>query len=255
MCQAWQLGCSGDGFFRILSDDRKIAIVHDYGPAYSDVVPATCPDFNAQIGYVPPFDGIQLGAFQASTVTLGAHTHITATGNSFADLHSPYYADWVAESSFSLTFELLHDACMTLSAQWESSDSGSLYGGVDADASMCLDGVCPPGSAWAMQATLGAGPHTVTIHATCNAFINFIEPTSGGASFSITIDLLRNDLLGPEDLNGDGVVDGADMGFLLSEWGSTDSVADLNGDGTVDSADLGLLLAGWGCPKAAAPPA
>ncbi len=49
------------------------------------------------------------------------------------------------------------------------------------------------------------------------------------------------------DLNGDGVVDGADLGLLLSAWGPCDGcVADLNGDGLVNGADLGLLLNAWG---------
>jgi len=52
----------------------------------------------------------------------------------------------------------------------------------------------------------------------------------------------------PSDLNGDGVVDGADLGVLLASWG-VGNAADLNGDGVVDGADLGILLANWGaCP-------
>ncbi|MCA9283575.1 MAG: hypothetical protein KDA22_00055 [Phycisphaerales bacterium] len=47
------------------------------------------------------------------------------------------------------------------------------------------------------------------------------------------------------DLNGDDLVDGADLGLLLAAWGSSDVLADLNGDGTVDGADLGVLLANW----------
>lgn len=47
------------------------------------------------------------------------------------------------------------------------------------------------------------------------------------------------------DLNGDGQVDGADLGALLSQWGNGGS-GDLNGDGVVDGGDLGTLLAGWG---------
>ena len=52
------------------------------------------------------------------------------------------------------------------------------------------------------------------------------------------------------DFNDDGVVDGADLGALLSAWGPADgSPADLNGDGVVDGADLGILLSVWGpCP-------
>jgi len=49
------------------------------------------------------------------------------------------------------------------------------------------------------------------------------------------------------DLDGDGVVGGADLGLLLNAWGDCiDCGADLNGDGVVDGADLGLLLNAWG---------
>jgi 6-phosphogluconolactonase (cycloisomerase 2 family) len=47
------------------------------------------------------------------------------------------------------------------------------------------------------------------------------------------------------DLNGDGTIDGADLGALLAAWGATGGVADLNEDGIVDGADLGLLLGVW----------
>lgn len=46
------------------------------------------------------------------------------------------------------------------------------------------------------------------------------------------------------DLNGDGLVDGADLGLMLVGWGSG-GPADLDGSGTVDGADLGLLLVAW----------
>lgn len=52
------------------------------------------------------------------------------------------------------------------------------------------------------------------------------------------------------DLDGNGVVDGADLGLLLAAWGPIGSDADLNGDGKVNGADLGILLAAWGpCPE------
>jgi len=48
------------------------------------------------------------------------------------------------------------------------------------------------------------------------------------------------------DLNGDCVVDGADIAKLLSDWGPREwSVADLDGDGVVDGRDLGLMLGEW----------
>lgn len=47
------------------------------------------------------------------------------------------------------------------------------------------------------------------------------------------------------DLNGDGYVDGTDLGILLISWGAR-GAADLNRDGVVDGTDLGQLLTAWG---------
>lgn len=49
--------------------------------------------------------------------------------------------------------------------------------------------------------------------------------------------------LAPADLNGDCVVNGADLGILLASWGTP--AADLDGNGTTDGADLGALLSAW----------
>ena len=46
------------------------------------------------------------------------------------------------------------------------------------------------------------------------------------------------------DLNGDGMIDGGDIGLLVAAW-NTDT-HDLNGDGVTNGADLGLLLNDWG---------
>lgn len=48
------------------------------------------------------------------------------------------------------------------------------------------------------------------------------------------------------DVNGDGSIDGSDLGALLGAWGTSSSTADLNGDGIVNGADLGILLGAWG---------
>jgi hypothetical protein len=45
----------------------------------------------------------------------------------------------------------------------------------------------------------------------------------------------------PEDLTGDGFVDQADLGALLSSYGQDDG-GDIDGDGDTDQADLGALL-------------
>ncbi|MCH2161502.1 MAG: PA14 domain-containing protein [Phycisphaerales bacterium] len=48
------------------------------------------------------------------------------------------------------------------------------------------------------------------------------------------------------DLDGNEIVDGADVGLFLSQWNLANSEADLNGDARVDGEDFGLLLANWG---------
>ena len=54
----------------------------------------------------------------------------------------------------------------------------------------------------------------------------------------------------PGDINGDGVIDTADLGLLIGGFGTGDAAADLNSDGIVDTADLGILIGVFGsvCP-------
>ena len=48
----------------------------------------------------------------------------------------------------------------------------------------------------------------------------------------------------PADLNGDQVVNAADLATLMNNWGTP--AADLNGDATTSAADLSILLSSWG---------
>jgi hypothetical protein len=48
------------------------------------------------------------------------------------------------------------------------------------------------------------------------------------------------------DLNGDGSIDVADLGMLLTVYGTNNPVSDMNNDGIVDAADLGILLGAFG---------
>ena len=57
----------------------------------------------------------------------------------------------------------------------------------------------------------------------------------------------------PADLDGTGVVDGADLALLLGAWGvcddPTDCIGDIDENGTVDGVDLAFILGAWGiCP-------
>ncbi|MBL9141301.1 MAG: hypothetical protein JNK53_05485 [Phycisphaerae bacterium] len=55
--------------------------------------------------------------------------------------------------------------------------------------------------------------------------------------------------LAPGDTNGDGRVNGVDLGRVLAAWGAvpqgTRSACDFDGNGTVDGADLGVVLSSW----------
>lgn len=49
----------------------------------------------------------------------------------------------------------------------------------------------------------------------------------------------------PGDFDGDGFVNGADLGAMLAEFGGDPVHADLDDDGDVDGGDMGILLANW----------
>jgi len=62
---------------------------------------------------------------------------------------------------------------------------------------------------------------------------------AGGNTFAESCSILG-------DLNGDGIVDGADLGILLASWGDCAGCPeDLDGNGVVDGSDLGVLLSNW----------
>jgi len=78
-----------------------------------------------------------------------------------------------------------------------------------------------------------------------------------GVSGDLVIRMLINPMGEPQvclgDINGDGVVDTADLGLLISVFGEAPPFlpeADLNDDGVADTADLGLLIGNFGtvCP-------
>ena len=48
----------------------------------------------------------------------------------------------------------------------------------------------------------------------------------------------------PGDFDGNGVVNGADLGTLLGAWNQP-GPTDINGDGTTNGSDLGILLGNW----------
>lgn len=87
-------------------------------------------------------------------------------------------------------------------------------------------------------------------------FVGITSPVSiGEVRFVSTLGALQNtgldnvrvadfDGAPTPDLNGDGAVNGADLGMLLGAWGQS-GPGDLDCDGTVNGADLGALLSAW----------
>jgi predicted outer membrane repeat protein len=76
-----------------------------------------------------------------------------------------------------------------------------------------------------------------------------IDITAAGRVLGGVLDMGAHEASCPADINGDGVVNGADMGTLLATWGScasADCPADLDCNGTVAGPDLGILLSTWG---------
>lgn len=72
-----------------------------------------------------------------------------------------------------------------------------------------------------------------------------VSNQSGDLELDELIFALPDPSICPADLNGDGSVDGADLGLMLGTWNQP-GIGDIDGSGTVDGADLGLLLGSWG---------
>lgn len=104
--------------------------------------------------------------------------------------------------------------------------------------------VAPPDLNWpsmTLSFHSASGFNSVTVH--------YLHPGPGCADYG-PIYMADNMIVTPKpgvpgDLNGDGHVNGADLGMLLGAWGTGGVPADLNADGTVNGADLGALLGAW----------
>ncbi len=74
--------------------------------------------------------------------------------------------------------------------------------------------------------------------------------TSGHYFDNLKLEVLSSTNADPADLNGDGFVDGLDLGILLGNFDQTaaPSGGELNGTDPVDGLDLGILLGAWNPP-------
>ncbi|MDI9403615.1 MAG: hypothetical protein QM516_07060 [Limnohabitans sp.] len=105
----------------------------------------------------------------------------------------------------------------------------------------CDDGwSCPlPPANPACPAATGSNYDTVDI---------FVGVPSAAADATAEFDCVRLcPAACPGDVNGDGMVNGGDLGAVLGAWGTSWPAADLDGDGFVNGGDLGAVLGNWGC--------
>jgi hypothetical protein len=143
----------------------------------------------------------------------------------------------------------------------EATFQVSNFGFTPDQATMDIDAVQIPAGPFSLvsgTATgIGATPGTVRVKFnpaglaagtyTANATVQTSDENVPGATTAQVVATLSATIGGgnPADLNGDGVVNGADLGSLLSQWGQP-GTGDLNGDGIVGGADIGIMLANWG---------
>jgi hypothetical protein len=143
----------------------------------------------------------------------------------------------------------------------EATFQVSNFGFTSDQATMDIDAVQIPSGPFSLvsgTATgIGATPGTVRVKFnptglaagtyTATATVQTSDENVPGATTAQVVATLSATIGGgnPADLNGDGVVNGADLGSLLSQWGQP-GTGDLNGDGIVGGADIGIMLANWG---------
>jgi plastocyanin len=126
-----------------------------------------------------------------------------------------------------------------------------------------------PGDTVRWEYALGTGQHTVTSGTDCqpdglwfdeplsimNPVVEWLVPVKAigdvpyycapHCGFGMTAIIhVVNDC--PEDIDGSGAVDVADILAVISAWGQTDVPEDIDGSGTVDVGDLLMIIGSWG---------
>ena len=143
-------------------------------------------------------------------------------------------------------------------ARWYSNTFGA-----SPNADVFVVEISTNGSTWVNLETVGpAGPEADGgWYRVCFRVSDFVEPSANlrlrfnasdlgaGSVVEAAVDGLEvrviecDDASGP-DLDGNGVVNGADLAILLGNWGGS-GTGDLDGNGTVNGADLAALLGAW----------
>ncbi|HMN97290.1 MAG TPA: hypothetical protein PKC43_12725 [Phycisphaerales bacterium] len=211
---------------------------------------------------IPSVVNLGQGCFDVTFTDVGSGTTCTASGSFIAEicgfivLPGPAIVEVGPDQSATGTFRIIagpQGADVPFSIVAMPSDM------ISTDTPVSINGL-PPGDPVIDSVTLQPNQMAEIVISiafpVCGAIFDFNDvilfasPTPGAlpiglASFGVR---MAASTPCPGDLNDDGVVDGADLGILLGDWGGS-GPGDLNGDGVVDGADLGALLGYWGpCP-------
>jgi hypothetical protein len=245
--------------------------------AYSNDMEATASDWSvvnegglttgawAQAVPVGAISGTYATAPAADASSVGTKAWITQNGTSGATATTAD-VDVGTTRLLSPVFDLSGSASATVSyARWYFCSDAAPAGATPAEVDPLVievsgDGgttwtvlesvsTYPTPNAWA-RASFGIGAAQLTSQVRFRFSISDTPDNSiteaGIDDFNLTVATCVAPCQG--DFDGNDVVNGADLGVLLAQWGSAGS-ADLNGDGTVNGADLGTLLSKWGaCP-------
>ena len=184
------------------------------------------------------YSGIQEDPF-ASGVFWSHSEYRTASWRTWVGRFSPLTPNPI-DFALLTPSDLATDVHVTAMLDWEDAEDADSYDvaiATDPDLINTVAMTNVIGSSWTIpDKTLVCG---------AQYYWGVIANGIGGSSvstpgvFTFTTGLLA-------DLNGDNIIDTADLGILIAEFGSAGNAADLNNDGVVDTADLGQLIAGFG---------
>ncbi len=197
-------------------------------------------------------DGVENENLELSNGTTGGTITFTITNNGTEDLELDgfHFDAYAFRPNAARAYEL-------------SVASGDITNGViytSAD-----DEITHVGGAWdnlahddISHSLLGLADNILEVGGSVDFLLAFSSGTGAGGGHDLWIDNVAitavEDLI-PADLNGDGFVDGLDLGILLGNFdqnGIPASGGELNGTDPVDGLDLGILLGAWNPPAISA---
>lgn len=204
-------------------------------------------------GFTPFIAAVEMSGTSASQQSVLCTNAISASGVADASSASGCVgtAGQNAVSSFSTVVQVpapkLAELHLSINMPLELGISGkyAIHGpsiNIEADWEDIVLNGAPASVDW--SGTLLPGQYTIQIETKSAGF----GPGSGGfCDYSLSLEVIEP--THAADLDGNGVVNGGDIGVLLANWGGTGGflgLVDLDCDGVVDGSDLGLLLANWG---------